>query len=290
MDFDWNDAKAFLRTAETGSLTAASKILRTSQPTVGRRISALEKNLGIVLFERSKNNLFLTPQGERIVEVLQGMEKVASETIIVAKGATLAHIGTVTIAVSEIGAVFTMPAMISELKKLEPTIQIRLEVSNDTADLLHRNADIAIRHYRPEEEALIIRKIGSRQVSLYGTPELCKTFRNANLNGQKIPIIGFNDTDFMTQILVTGGLNEKQIDYVSISDFQLSQIELAKRGLGFILLPVNFHGTISELECLYPDSRSLYEYSSWLVSHSELRKNKRIRFVYDFLSTQLEKF
>ena len=289
MDFDWNDAKAFLRTAETGSLTAASKILRTSQPTVGRRISALEKNLGLVLFERSKNNLFLTPQGERIVEVLQGMEKVASETIIVAKGATLSHIGIVTVAVSEIDAVFTMPAIISELKKLEPTIQIRLEVSNDTADLLHRNADIAIRHYRPEEEALIIRKIGSRQVSLYGASELCKTFRSTNLNGQKFPIIGFTDTDFMTRILVTGGLNEKQIDYVSISDFQLSQIELAKRGLGFILLPVNVHKTISGLECLYPDNRSLYEYSSWLVSHSELRKNRRIRLVYDFLSTQLEK-
>lgn len=287
MDFDWDDAKAFLVTAETGSLTAAAKLLRTSQPTVGRRVSALEESLGVVLFERSKNSLFLTPQGERILEALQGMEQVANNAIMVAKGATESLAGAVTVAVSQVDAFFKMPALIAELRQLEPTIQIKLEVSNDSADLIHRNADIAIRNFRPTEDNLIIRKLGDAHVSLFGTPQLCASFRDLSTNECKIPIIGFIETDYLTQILVEGGLAKEQINYVCLTDFQLSHIEFAKQGLGFALLPTSLGAELEELDCLLPESHSVYDYSTWLVCHSELRHNQRIRFVYDFLAEHL---
>jgi DNA-binding transcriptional LysR family regulator len=49
--FDWNRARAFLVTAEEGSLSAAARALGMTQPTVGRQVSALENELGVVLFE-----------------------------------------------------------------------------------------------------------------------------------------------------------------------------------------------------------------------------------------------
>ena len=50
--FDWNRAKAFLVTAEEGSLSAAARALGMAQPTLGRQVDALEEELGVILFER----------------------------------------------------------------------------------------------------------------------------------------------------------------------------------------------------------------------------------------------
>lgn len=287
MDFDWNDAKAFLATAELGSLTAAAKVLRTSQPTIGRRVSSLEASLGVVLFERNKNSLYLTPQGERVFHALQDMKQVAHNTLLVAKSATETLAGAVTIAVSQIDAVFRMPAIIAELKVLEPAIQIRLEVSNDSADLIHRTADIAIRNFRPTEENLIIRSLGDAHVGLFGTVALCENVRANESSTRIFPIIGFTETEYLTQVLLDAGIAESQIRYVCLSDFQPAQIELAKQGVGFVLLPWEVGENISDFDHALSNGLSVYHYNTWLVSHSELRHNKRIRFVYDFLAEKL---
>lgn len=42
-DFDWNHIRAFVATAETGSFSAAARLLRTTQPTIGRQIASLEE-------------------------------------------------------------------------------------------------------------------------------------------------------------------------------------------------------------------------------------------------------
>ena len=287
MNFDWENAKAFLITAQVGSFTAAARQLRTSQPTVGRRVSALEESLGIVLFERSNNSLFLTQQGESIFKALQGMEQVANSAVMIAIGAKESVAGTVTLAVSQTDAYFTMPPLIAEIKKLEPTIQISLEVSNEEVNLLHRDADIAIRNFRPTEENLIIRKLGNAHVSIFGTPELCAAFRTRIKGRSKIPIIGFLKTEYLTQVLVDSGIAKEQIEYICLSDFQLSHIEFAKRGLGFVLLPTHLSSALNEFECLLPKEHSVYDYSQWLVCHAELRYSRRIRFVYDFLAERL---
>ena len=289
MDFDWDDAKAFLITAEVGSLTAAAKMLRTSQPTIGRRVSSLEESLGVVLFERSKNSLYLTPQGERIFHALQDMKDVANKTLLVAKSATDSLVGVVTIAVSQIDAVFRMPSIMAELKALEPAIQIRLEVSNDSADLSHRTADIAVRNFRPTEDNLIIRSLGDAHVGLFGALTQCEILKAQESSTRIFPIIGFTETEYVTQVLVDAGIAETQIRYVCLSDFQPTQIELAKQGIGFVMLPREVGENIHEFDYALSPTHSVYHYSTWLVSHAELRHNKRIKFVYDFLAEKLNK-
>ena len=61
--FDWNRARAFLVTAEEGSLSAAARALDMAQPTLGRQVTALEQELGVVLFDRVGTGLVLTPGG-----------------------------------------------------------------------------------------------------------------------------------------------------------------------------------------------------------------------------------
>ncbi|MEM6467308.1 MAG: LysR family transcriptional regulator, partial [Pseudomonadota bacterium] len=66
--FDWNQARAFLVTAEEGSLSAAARALGTTQPTVSRQVASLEDALGITLFERSSRILLLTQAGTDLLE------------------------------------------------------------------------------------------------------------------------------------------------------------------------------------------------------------------------------
>ena len=74
---DWDLCKTFVAVAETRSLAAAARQLRSSHPTVGRNIAALEQQLGIKLFARSNEGLSLTAQGRKFREHVEAMASAA---------------------------------------------------------------------------------------------------------------------------------------------------------------------------------------------------------------------
>ena len=75
--FDWNRARAFLVTAEEGSLSAAARALGMAQPTLGRQVEALQQELGVALFERTGRGLELTPSGLDLLEHVRTMREAA---------------------------------------------------------------------------------------------------------------------------------------------------------------------------------------------------------------------
>ncbi|MEM8824555.1 MAG: LysR family transcriptional regulator, partial [Pseudomonadota bacterium] len=78
IDFDWNHIRAFLATAEEGSLSAAARALRQTQPTLGRQVSALEAELGVILFDRVGKRLVLTPEGGMLLAQCRAMGDAAA--------------------------------------------------------------------------------------------------------------------------------------------------------------------------------------------------------------------
>ena len=74
LHFDWNRARAFLVTAEEGSFSAAARALASTQPTIGRQVSALEEELGVTLFERIGTGLKLTASGLELLEHVRGSD------------------------------------------------------------------------------------------------------------------------------------------------------------------------------------------------------------------------
>ena len=84
--FDWNRARAFLVTAEEGSLSAAARALEMTQPTLGRQVAGLEEQLGVVLFERVGKRLRLTPNGIDLLEHVQAMGNAAAMVSLAATG------------------------------------------------------------------------------------------------------------------------------------------------------------------------------------------------------------
>src|SRR5215510_3517268 len=102
--FDWNRARAFLVTAEEGSLSAAARALGMAQPTLGRQVSALEEELGVVLFERIGRGLKLTEGGLDLLEHVRGMGEAANRVSLSASGQTQTIEGAITITASEVNS------------------------------------------------------------------------------------------------------------------------------------------------------------------------------------------
>jgi len=114
--FDWNRARAFLVTAEEGSLSAAARALGVAQPTLGRQVDALEEELGVILFERVGRGLTLTPSGQELLEHVRAMGEAAGRFSLTSMGQAQAIEGTVKIAASEAHAMIVLPPILAKLR------------------------------------------------------------------------------------------------------------------------------------------------------------------------------
>ncbi|MDQ4088007.1 MAG: LysR family transcriptional regulator, partial [Pseudomonadota bacterium] len=110
--FDWNDLRHFLAVARSGSTLAAARVLKVSQPTVVRRIAALEEALGIALFERRTTGYVLTAGGEALLGKSEQVEQAATAVVEGAVAHARDTSGTVTISTFEIfGVTLIAPAV-----------------------------------------------------------------------------------------------------------------------------------------------------------------------------------
>src|SRR5262252_7780766 len=112
VDFDWNQARAFLVTALEGSLSAAARKLKQTQPTLSRQVAALERHLGVTLFERVGKRLALTETGHGLLEHVRAMGEAAGLVALGATGRSQAIVGQVRISAGEIVAGCLLPPVV----------------------------------------------------------------------------------------------------------------------------------------------------------------------------------
>ena len=157
--FDWNQARAFLVTAREGSYSAAALALGVAQPTIGRQVAALEAELGVTLFERVGRGLTLTPAGLDLAEHVSAMGDAAMAVSRLAAGQSTSLEGIVCITASEAVSALLLPPVLAQIRAAHPRIELELVVSNEAADLRRREADIAVRNFRPTDPELIAVKV-----------------------------------------------------------------------------------------------------------------------------------
>ena len=286
--FDWNRARAFLVTAEEGSLSAASRALTIAQPTLGRQIKALEDELGVVLFERSGRGLEITPSGKELLEHARNMGDAANKLSLVSSSKSESLEGNIAITATEMMAVFILPPLIQKLRKLEPGISIELISSNQASDLIRREADIAIRNFRPTQQDLIARKIKNLNYHLYATPEYLTSIGNPKTAKalSQAEFIGFNRASHLIEILNDKGFTISDRNFSVKSESSSSNWALVKQGLGLGGMQEDIGDADPFVERALPNF-SLPQTELWLVAHRELKVNKRIRMVFDFLASEL---
>jgi DNA-binding transcriptional LysR family regulator len=286
--FDWNQARAFLVTAEEGSLSAAARALGMSQPTLGRQVSSLESNLGVVLFERVGRGLKLTPTGLELVDYVRVMGEAANSVSLLASAHSTSVEGTVCISASEVDAAFRLPKIVTNFRRLYPGISIDIVASNTASDLRRREADIAIRNFRPTEPNLIARKVKDMDGGLYATPGYLQKLDDPtsiqDLNGAAF--IGFDHSDNLIKALTAFGLSLAKENFPVVSESHLVQWQFVKEGAGIGIMTQDIGDHDPELVRVLPDRPPLV-FPLWLVCHRELKTNLKIRLVFDVLLNEL---
>eukprot|EP00752_Nemacystus_decipiens_P019246 g17302.t1 len=150
-----------------GSLLAASRHLGLTQPTVGRHIDLLEEQLGFALFTRGREGVRLTEKGADLVGSAQEMLGSSVDFARVASGFEETAEGTVRVSANEIIGALLLPHLLADFMVEHPMIEVEIEVSNSATNLLQRDADIAIRMFRPTQNDLVARKIIDLPLGLY---------------------------------------------------------------------------------------------------------------------------
>ena len=286
--FNWNQAKAFLLTAQTGSLSAAAQLMQVSQPTLSRQVSALEASLGVVLFERVGRGLSLTPSGQELLEHVEQMSQAADQFMLTATGQSDQLAGEVCITATDVLAYFVLPPLVAKLRQVEPGIHIEVIASNTASDLLRREADIAVRSFRPTQPDLVAKKLTDVEAFLYATPAYLGALNNpTTFSGfAQADFIGFvNNTPYLEALNEMGfGLNEN--NFPVVCENHLIHWELTKQGVGVGVMPAQVGNSEPLVKRILPNLPG-HKSELWLVAHREVRTSRRVRRVFDFLSDQL---
>jgi DNA-binding transcriptional LysR family regulator len=286
--FDWNRARAFLVTAEEGSLSAAARALGMAQPTLGRQVDALEEELGVILFERVGRGFTLTPSGLDLLDHVRAMGAAANLVSLSAAGNAQSIEGTVRIAASEAHAAILLPPILATLRLSHPGIHIDVIASSTTSDLRRREADIAIRNYQPTEPDLIARKVRDIPARLYATPSLIERLGSPRTpyDLRTADFINIDRTGTFLKGLNALGINLTESNFPILAENYLVMWEMVKHGLGIGIQD----GIIGDQEPLVrrvlPDLEPL-AFSMWLVTHREVNTSRRIRVVFDLLADKL---
>ena len=287
-DLDWTAVRAFLATADAGSYTAAGRVLGLSQPTVGRQVASLEAQLGVVLFERVGRGLALTDGGAALVEHARTMGEGARRLSLAAAGRSTALEGLVRIGASEVVAAFLLPPVIARLRALHPGIAVEVVASNQASDLRRREADIAVRSFRPRDDELVGRKLYDGAGRLYATPEYLARIGSPSSAADlaRAEFFGFDHTDQMVKGYAALGLSLTPAHFPIVTANHLVHWEMTCRGLGVGVIMEEIGDAeprvVRALEALPP-----LPVPMWLISHRELRTSRRIRVVFDLLAEAL---
>ena len=289
--FDWNLVRAFLAVAETGSLSAAARQLRSSQPTVGRQIAELERDLQVILFRRGSSGYELTENGALLVAQAQAAREAMDRFALHASGREERISGTVRITASEVMATLVLPAYLTRFMRDEPGIEIELIGSNTVDNLLRRDADIAIRMVTPSQEELVARKVADipmmmcaheSYLALHGVPKSPWDLLNHTFIGQD------RNDDFIRGFRAFGAqIDRHAFRFRSDDQVILWNAILAGVGIGIAQMPlIRGH---KELVTFLPDL-PIPSLPAWITMHKDVRTSPRIRRVADFLYEALADF
>lgn len=286
--FDWNHARAFLATADLGSLARAAVALGLSQPTLSRQVEALQQTLGVVLFERAGRGLVLTHAGLELLDHVRGMGEAASRTSLAADGRTQTLQGSVAVAASDVYATTLLPDVVADIARQHPGLTIEIVVANDRTDLRRREADIAVRSYPTEHPDLIVKRLGSDEAGFFASIDWLRRhpvpLTAADLEG--VDMVGYPGQNWLLKGLRDQGFPVSEQNMRIVSDSHLAQWALVKAGAGVGVMTLRVGDADPMVQRLLPDAPPL-SFPVWLVTHRDLRTSLKVRTVFDMLAVRL---
>lgn len=289
----WDDIRVLLTVLREGSFSAAAQTLAIEQSTVSRRIAALESALGAPLFDRAPGGPRPTELALRLRPAAERMEAALAAMVDTSAAMTERIEGRVRLAATSSFAVHVLvPHLLPELRAAHPALHVDLIVDERAADLGQREAELALRFFRPADGDLVARKLTTLSTAVlahqrYGA--------NRPASAAELPWISLSLGDLAStedQLSIDGIYLR---DHVGVepalrTNSHLAQIEAVRAGLGVALLarPIRqLDPNLIELDLGLPPGPSL---DLWLVTPRPLAQVPRIRAVWDFLIARLAAF
>ena len=284
---DWNDLKYFLAVARDGSTLAAARSLRTSQTTVARRIAAMERALGIRLFEKRQAGYSLTPDGQNLLARAEQVEAALKGFSDAAAAHSRSVSGTVKITTEEIYAITVLAPLLRELHEVHPDIVIELDTSQTVRDLGAGEADISLRSTKADTQlpaGLVGRQLCVDDWALYcsrdyaarnGVPRSRAQLTSHSFIGGG----GGNLWIHYQSWLQSLGLEQQVAMHHATSGGLLSGV---RSGFGIAVLPCIAAEADPDLVQCVP-ARGEHGRILWLFTHERVRHTPRVRAVVDFL-------
>lgn len=286
---DWNLLRSFIAIFETGTLTEAAQRLRTTQPSMGRHLRELEALIGETLFVRLPGQLRPTERAQSLFEAAAPMQQAVRDAAGLFTESQQGVVGVVRVAVSEAFGYHVVPRLLAPLLNAHPELEIELAVSNHSDNLLRRDADIAVRHFRPQQDDLLVRKVGETEFGLFAHQDFINRFGEPK--GFDIPlgavITGFDRQPMPIGAALRGPLPTTPPRFRWRSDSVLAlqaAVECgAAAGIYFADIAAERPGLRRVLAQHIGQKQEV-----WLCAHDELKRSRRMRLVWECLGDALE--
>jgi DNA-binding transcriptional LysR family regulator len=285
---NWDHYRTFLDVMRDGSLSGAARRLGLTQPTTGRHIDTLETALGLTLFTRSQRGLLPTAAAHELLPHVEAMAASHAALLRSASAETGEVRGTVRLTASEIMGTEVLPSLLAGFCAAHRGIVLEMSISNRAQDMLRRDADIAVRMHKPQQDALVAKRIGTLHIGLFAHRGYLKQFGTPatleDLSAHRL--IGF-DRDILSYRSIgaeSAAISRDQFGFRSDSD--IAQLAALRAGIGIGACQLAIAGRSADLIAVLPRTIA-FKLEMWLVMHENLRATRRVKLVFDHLAEQL---
>jgi len=279
--------RVFLAIARAGRISAAARQLGVEHSTIGRRLAALEDDLGARLFHRTGGGYRLTPHGERVLGSAQAMERGALAVAARIAGPNDDVSGVVRIAVLDEYASYWIAPRLPAFRTLHPGLALEVVVGMEKLDLSRGEAELAIRTPRPREAGLVTARLGKQSSGLYASKELLSRHKKLRItdieSARGLPFLIYSARYHALQAAPWFRPVLESADVVLRTNSTHALVSAARASAGVAVLPRLVASAHPDLVAVSADLSSA---DFWLVTHPEFRQDPRVRAVTAFLRAE----
>jgi DNA-binding transcriptional LysR family regulator len=280
---EWSDLRLFLAIAREGTLGAAARKLALTQPTMGRRLRALEAAVGHQLFQRTSDGFVLTDEGSTLLGHAERMEEEALAIERRLSGQTQQLEGTLRITSSDWFGAHILTPVLAEFSVRHPQVMIELLTDARFLSLSRREADVAFR-IRPFDEADVVsRKLLHMRYGIYQRQGLEHPVAGDGTGSALLALdsafAGTPDDSWLQAMLPSARV-------VFRSNSRDVQARICAEGMGIAELPIPLGESTPGIERIdlgvEPPGRD-----TWIGYHRDLRRLARLRALLDRVIARL---
>lgn len=282
----WEDLRLVKAIADAQGLAGAAILLKLDHSTVFRRLGALEKQLGLPLFERRRSAYQPTSTGEVVLQAALRMEEEVNGLERRLQGRDIAPSGEIRVTTADSLLMALLNPLFARFRQAYPDIRLDVVVGNMALNLSRRDADIAIRATDQPPETLVGRRIGQIAWALYGQRASGKAEDLALQDVASANWVALSDDMAGLKVVEDALTRIGRERLVYRTNSVLALVEAIEAGLGIGHAPCFLGDARPDLTRLTPPIDD-YSAGLWLLTHADIRHSPRIRAFMDFFSEEL---